>query len=249
MLGKIRVAAVELRVVAQRLLHRGGAVVGHERARCAAKRFQRPYMRREPVRRRLGPGRFHTQLRAVGPYRDEQPRLVLEPGLRIDDDHRIAGVVDEQLIPGRMLEREGHRTAGPPGLELDAKCRVPQSLRVAGQVLAPQLPACDVLALHLALHPLKIWRRLHSVPGVRRGYSSASSAPSSWVGDSGQATPALSARPRQPCTLERAHPTLRAISRSLNPSARSRSTSRIFLMDNLACATLDPPCSMQKGQA
>jgi hypothetical protein len=38
----------------------------------------------------------------------------------------------------------------------------------------------------------------------------------------------------------------RAISRSLNSSARSRSTSRIFRMDNLSRATLDP-LSKQKG--
>jgi len=65
-----------------------------------------------------------------------------------------------------------------------------------------------------------------STPGCRRGYSNASSFDSSCSGESGQATPACFARHRQNCTLERAQPTLRAISRSLKPSACSRSTCR-----------------------
>jgi hypothetical protein len=71
------------------------------------------------------------------------------------------------------------------------------------------------------------------------GYNRASRATSSRSAGIGQPTPARSARQRQICTLERAHPTLRAICRSLKPSACSRKISRIRRTDNLSWATFD----------
>jgi len=55
----------------------------------------------------------------------------------------------------------------------------------------------------------------------------------------------LQAYPREPrrrhsWIVDSAAPTLAAIRRGLSPVDRSRETSRIFRMDNLSCATLDP---------
>ena len=49
--------------------------------------------------------------RAVGPDGDKQPRLLQHARRRIGIEGRIAGVIDEQSIPGRVREAQRHAAA------------------------------------------------------------------------------------------------------------------------------------------
>jgi len=85
---------------------------------------------------------------------------LFKPRGAVGEGHRVAGVIDEQLVAGDVGHRQRDCAAAPPGLELNAKRRVFEPLGVSGLVLAPQLPARDVLALQFPLDPLKIRRRM-----------------------------------------------------------------------------------------
>ena len=79
------------------------------------------------------------------------------------------------------------------------------------------------------------------------GNSRRSSPASSIASGTGQLTPATLARRRYSPTVDGDVPRLRAIARMLNAAAKySRSTSRIFRMDNLLFASFYPSCKSRE---
>ena len=81
-----------------------------------------------------------------------------------------------------------------------------------------------------------------------RGYKSRSSAASVSDSGNGHDNMAVVARRKHSCTVDNAQLTLTAICRGLKPLADNRTISRIFLMDNLACATVNPFCVNKKDR-
>jgi transposase len=130
-----------------------------------AEGLQRSHVRAEPIRRALRAGCLCVQIRAVRPDCHKQPRLVDFAGARIRVIRRVSGIIDEQPICRDMRDRHRRALALTPVPELDAERRVLKPLGVLRQIFPPQLPARDVLALELALNPLKIRPRVHFNPG------------------------------------------------------------------------------------
>jgi hypothetical protein len=109
-------------------------------------------MSAEPVRGGLCASRFDVHFRAVRPDGDKQPRSLVEPRRTVGERHRIAGVIDEQLIAGNVGQCQRHSTAVSPRLELHAKCRVFESVRVSVEVCPLRLryPATQQICVHSA---------------------------------------------------------------------------------------------------
>ena len=147
-LGELGSGALQLRRVSVRFADHGAGVVGDDQLGHAADETQRPPQRPQPVGLRLR-GRGAGEGVVRGPehgHEDLRPRNLA--GLGVDDRHRVARVVDEELLAGavhlahRALEAlgevpvevaEARILVGRPGRRLD--------------VLLPQQCEGDVLAL------------------------------------------------------------------------------------------------------
>jgi hypothetical protein len=83
---------------------------------------------------------------------DEDLRLAHLAGQPVDDHrHRVAGVVDEQLVATHVgLAHRDRELAFPASVQL-AEARVAVALRIARDVLIPENRQSDVLALEFAM--------------------------------------------------------------------------------------------------
>ncbi len=101
-LGELGRGALQLWRVAVRFAHQGAGVVGDDQLGHAADESQRPPQRPQPVGLRLR-GRGAGEGVVRGPehgHEDLRPRNLA--GLGVDDRHRVARIVDEELLAGAV---------------------------------------------------------------------------------------------------------------------------------------------------
>ena len=131
----------------------------------------------DPVGQRLAPARLGVGVARRAEHRDEQVGFVQLARHRIDDRHRVAGPVDEQLVAGQMRLAHDRRQALPP-FDVDiAEARVAVPRRAFGTVLLPQRHqrhascrrrAGRTTALELCVHVHPIGQRLRRTVEARR---------------------------------------------------------------------------------
>jgi len=99
----LRVGTIDLRVVQARLNDRDLGVVGHHQRRYAADRREGANMGADPVGEPLRPRRLRVGEARCAEHGDEDLRRSALTGQAVDHHrHAIAGIVDEQLVAGRM---------------------------------------------------------------------------------------------------------------------------------------------------
>lgn len=138
MRGKVLIARVEVRLIAQRLGDRTPEVVRHDRRRHPAEVLQHPHMRAEPVSALLTPGRLGERVVRAAEYADEDLRSPHLARVPIRNRHGLARVVDEGLVAGGVcLAQYGLRRRQPAPILL-AEHTVLPAVRVGGLVLLPE---------------------------------------------------------------------------------------------------------------
>ena len=107
----------------------------------------------DPVAEPLRPARFGIGEVGGAEHGDKnlrRPGLAVEP---IDDHrHRVAGVIDKQLVAAGMGLPHRHRQPRCPNAVQVAEAGVAIPVRAALDVFVPQDLQCDVLALQLAVN-------------------------------------------------------------------------------------------------
>ena len=157
-LGKVLVAGVKIRLIAARLMHAALEVVGHDRPRHTTEVLERSDMGRQPIGHTLAEARLHIRVVARAEGGDKHLRDLHLAGVSINHRHRLAGVIDKQLVPGRVLKAHYGILPPEPALVVAAKGTVLAAIRVLGLVLAPQEHARHALVRELALHLGKVRR-------------------------------------------------------------------------------------------
>ena len=124
----------------------------------------------DPIAKRLRPGRLGVGEVRGAQDRDEDLRLTDLAGQPVDDHrHRVAGVIDEQLVATHVgLPHRDRELAFPDSVQL-AEARVAVALRIARDVLVPQDRQRDVLALELAMDSGPVGLDLTPVTLLRAG--------------------------------------------------------------------------------
>ena len=139
-------------LVAAGLDDRALEIIRHQQRRHRAHVLKGPDVRGDPVRQRLGPGRFDVRIVRGAEHADEDLRLADLAGAAVDDRARVAAVVDEQLVAGAV--HLAHR-ARQPAAELvvvEAELAVAVgALAVHRLVLVPQQLQRHALALELLM--------------------------------------------------------------------------------------------------
>src|ERR1700716_3566401 len=107
------------------------------------------------------PGRLRVgEARSAEP-RDEDLRGAPLAGEPVDHDrHAVAGIIDEQLVAGRMRLAHRHRQAAFPAAVELAEPRIAIPAGLARDVFLPQDRQRYVLALELAVHRRPVRLRL-----------------------------------------------------------------------------------------
>jgi hypothetical protein len=151
------VGAVDLRIVEGRLFDPALEVVGHHQARHAAQEVEQAHMGADPVRQRLAPRRLGAGEAGSAQHRHEDLGLPHYAGGGIDDQHALAGIVDEHLIVGSMVLAHHRREAA---LELPVKiaeARVPVAAWLVLSVLLPKHHEVDAWPAQLTDHQWPVW--------------------------------------------------------------------------------------------
>jgi len=152
MIGEILVCPVDAGLVARRLRDAHLEIVGHRRLRHAAEEVERVDVRTDPVGQRLRPARLRVRVARRAECRDEQMRRVHLARHRIDDRHRVAGPVDEQLVAGHVRLPHDRRQTLPPFTVKLAEARVAVAVRALAAMLLPQDHQRHAASLQLLVH-------------------------------------------------------------------------------------------------
>lgn len=143
------VAAVDLRIVTAGLDHRDLRIVGNEQRRRAAECLQRVHMAADPVRQRLAPARLRIGQARRAKHRHEEMRLSRLASQPIDDHrHRVARIVDEQLVAGGMVLSHRHRQTCRPAPVKIAEAAIAIAVRVTRDIFVQRI--CSVTCLRLS---------------------------------------------------------------------------------------------------
>ena len=120
----------------------------------------------DPVRQRLGPGRFGVGVARRAEHRDEHLGLADLAGGGVDQLDGLPGIVDEQPLAGRMhLAHRRRQPALPPAAQL-AEPRIAVAVGLARPVLLPQQHQGDARPAQLAMQRRPV--RLGLAPGAGR---------------------------------------------------------------------------------
>ena len=151
--GHVGVGAIDLRLVEAGLDHCDLGVVRHQQLRHAADRLECSGVGSDPVGERLGPARLGVGEVGGAEHGDKDLRRPRLAGKPINDHrHRVAGVIDKQLVAAGMgLPHRDRDARGPAAVQL-AKPRVAIPVGMPLDVLVPQDLQRDVLALQLAVN-------------------------------------------------------------------------------------------------
>jgi hypothetical protein len=166
----VGIGTVDLRIVKAGLDDRDLRVVRHQQTRHAAYRLEGMHMCADPVGEPLRPGRFRIGEVRGPEHCDEDLRLADFTGEPIHHNRNaVAGVVDEQLLAGRMRLTHCHRQPAFPGPVEFTEARVPVSIGMPVDVFLPNDRQRDVLALQIAMHRRPIGFRMPPVADLRTG--------------------------------------------------------------------------------
>src|SRR5271170_1929723 len=174
---------------------------------------------------------------------DENLRRTDLAGKPVDDHrHRVAGVIDKQLVAADMgLPHRDRQSRCPTAVQF-AEARIAIPLGATLDVLVPQHCQGDVLALELAvnLSPIGLGTAPMALLGAGCREQRRPSALSVISAGNGQLNPALANRFRVNRTVDGATPTRRAISLSPTPAVVKRSTSRTWRIVVLSAGIRSP---------
>ena len=134
----VEVGPVQPRLVPVGTIDADLRVVRDQLRRHAAHEGECPRMGPDPVGQRLGPGRLGVGVAGGAHGGDEDLRLAHLPGPPVDDLDRLAGIVDEQPLAGRVRLAHGRRQPALPGPVELAPAAVGIAVRFSGAVLLPQ---------------------------------------------------------------------------------------------------------------
>ena len=134
----VEVGPVQPRLVPVGTIDADLRVVRDQLRRHAAHEGERARMGPDPVGQRLGPGRLGVGVAGGAQRGDEHLRLAHLAGPPVDDLDRLAGIVDEQALAGRVRLPHGRRQPALPGAVELAPAAVAIAVRFGGAVLLPQ---------------------------------------------------------------------------------------------------------------
>src|SRR5580658_7123304 len=168
MLGEVLVARVEIRLVATGAAHAALEVIRHDRPWCAAEVLERPHMSGEPVGDRLGQSCFDIGVVTGAECRDEHLGDLDLARVAIHHRHRLAGIVDKELLARHVLEAHDRVLPTEPGVIVAAEGAVLAAIGMRRLVLLPEQHPGDALARQLTLDRLKVRRRVTRRRGPAR---------------------------------------------------------------------------------
>ena len=142
MLAELLVGRVQRRLVTIGPAHPGAQIVRDEDPGHPAEELERVHVRVDPTGQLHRRERLHIPVGAVGPNRDEQPRLARLTGQQVSEHHLVPGPVDLQRL-ARLARNTQHRFVRhrPPAVLLTKE-------RVPIRRLAPAPAALGVLLPH-----------------------------------------------------------------------------------------------------
>ena len=158
-LREILIGAIDAGLVARRLGDPGLQIVADNRLRHAADRGQGVDMRTDPIGKPFRPARLGVGVVGCAERRDEDVGGTLRAICLIKHRHRVAGIIDEQLLPGRMrLPHRRRDRFAPFAIEI-AEAAVTVAVRLLRAVLLPQQHQRHAAPLHLLVDLAPIDRR------------------------------------------------------------------------------------------
>jgi hypothetical protein len=131
-------------------LNAGLQIVGHHEPRTALEKRKHADMRADPVGQALGPAGLGVGVVGGAQHADKDLRWADLAAARVDDRHRLAGIVDEHLLAGEVVLPHYRRQ---PTFELAVELTEPAVTVAAGvcrAVFLPQHGQIDPGPLYLA---------------------------------------------------------------------------------------------------
>jgi hypothetical protein len=159
MAGEIGIGPVDHRFVKASPGDAGLQIVAHRLPGHATEIGKCPNVRGDPVRQALAEAGFGIGVVRGAEHGDEDlhaAHLAVEP---VNHLHRVAGIVDEQLLAGDMDLAQGRLEAAGPFLVAFAEPRIAEAVRACVAILLPQQHQRDVRAPQLAMHERPIGLR------------------------------------------------------------------------------------------
>ena len=158
--GHLGEGGVDVRLVPVRAGHPRAQVVTHYDRRAAAQRLEAVHVRGHPVQQLLRRERLGVQVAGRPHHRDEKLRaqgnLASAP---VPDRDRVAGEIDEQLLPGLMRLAHRHVDLAAPLPVQAGELAVAVPVRVSLPVLHPQQLQRHALAPQLGVNTLPVRHR------------------------------------------------------------------------------------------
>jgi hypothetical protein len=141
------IGSVDLRLVAAGLDDGDLGIVGNDETWRAADGCKRARVGADPITQCLRPGRLDVGEVPGAHHADEDLRLAHLAGQPVDDHrHRVAGVIDEQLVAAHVgLAHRDRKLGFPESVQL-TEAGVAVALPIALNVLVPEDRQRDVLA-------------------------------------------------------------------------------------------------------
>ena len=148
------IGAVNHRIVEARLDDGDFSIVRYQKTRNTADRREGAGVGADPIRERLCPACLGIGQVRGAQYRDENLRRPGLAGQPVNNHrHRVAGIVDKQLVAAHMGLPHRHREPARPAAAQLTETRIPIPVGMLLDVLVPQDLQGDVLvALEFAVH-------------------------------------------------------------------------------------------------
>ena len=135
--GQFVIGAVQIGLVAAGPLHAGAGIIGDDQLGNTTQEFEGADVGADPVLQFLALGGFGISVVAGPQDSDEDRGLPLRPALRIMDGNRRPGVIDEELLPRRMVLPQHHIQSLPPLLVEFTEAAVGVTVRVGLPIFFP----------------------------------------------------------------------------------------------------------------
>ena len=222
MAGKIRIGAVDHRLVKACPGDAGLEIVAHRLPGSAAEKGECADVRGNPVWQALAQARLGIGVVRGAEHGDEDLRRADLASDPIDHLQGVTGIIDEQLLAGDVNLAQCRLKAPRPFLVAFAEPRIAEAVGVGVAVLLPQAASASRPARRSSrwtIRPIGLWTLVARQIGWRRiepvlepNTSSSSS------GGNGQVRPARRVRLRYLLTVPWAKPRLRATARCDMPT-------------------------------
>ena len=159
MAGEIGISPVDHRLVKAGPGDAGLDIVAHRLPGRAAEIGKCPNVRGDPVRQALAEAGFGIGVVRGAEHGDEDLHAAYHAAEPVNHLHRVAGIVDEQLLAGEMHLAQGRLEAASPFLVTLAEPRTAEAVGACVAILLPQQHQRDVRAPQLAMHERSIGLR------------------------------------------------------------------------------------------